>query len=67
MMESMEISGNLADQSPVDTYDKPELKRLGSFRELTQCGSIWDILFGRVSPRDCGFHGSSRYTWHPHR
>ena len=63
-MESMETSIGAADQSGVDAYEKPQLTRLGSFRELTQCGSIWDILFGRVSPRDCGFHGSSRFHWH---
>ena len=60
-MECMEVS---ASDSQVGTYDRPQLKRLGSFRELTQCGSLLDILFGRVSPRECGFHGSSRYTWY---
>lgn len=62
-MEGMEISNDPSEQRRADSYGKPQLTRLGSFRELTQCGSIWDILFGRVSPRDCGFRGSSHYYW----
>jgi hypothetical protein len=63
-MDGIEVSNNPAEQRRLDTYDKPQLKRLGSFRELTRCGSVWDILLGRVSPDDCVFRGSSGFTWH---
>ena len=63
-MDCVKVSNNAAAQRRLDTYVKPQLKKLGSFRELTRCGSLLDILVGRVAPDDCVFRGSSRFTWH---
>ncbi|PYO46993.1 MAG: hypothetical protein DMD72_11125 [Gemmatimonadetes bacterium] len=63
-MDCTRVSSNPADQRRLDPYDKPQLKKLGSFRELTRCGSLLDILQGHVSPDDCVFRGSSHFTWH---
>ncbi len=63
-MDSIELSNSPAEQRRFDTYDEPQLKRLGSFRELTRCGSLSDILLGHTSPDDCSFSSSSHFTWH---
>ena len=60
----MKVGNGRGDQRGVDAYDKPQLTRLGSFRELTRCGSPLDILLGRASSDDCVFRGSSRFTYH---
>lgn len=63
-MDGIAVSNSPAEKRRFDSYDKRQLKRLGSFRELTRCGSLWDILLGRTFPDDCAFSGSSRFTWH---
>jgi hypothetical protein len=60
-MEVMDVNGNR--MGVRESCDKPRLERLGSFRDLTQCGSLLDFLLGR-NLDDCVFRSPSGYSWH---
>lgn len=48
-----------ANQRRSDSYDKPQVKRLGTFRELTRSGTSLDILLGTPNANGCVVGSSS--------
>ena len=64
-MNGPHVQGSLTSPKHL-AYDKPKLERLGSFRELTQCGalSLIDLWLGERGEGRCGLTGSS---FHPQR
>jgi hypothetical protein len=64
-MESMHAGERHVDRPSGTFYDKPSLRRLGSFRELTQdSGGILELLLGRGHQNDCAMKGSSCHAVH---
>ena len=62
-MADIHVEGSLASSRNLNSYAKPRLERLGTLRELTQCGgSLLDWLLGRNFDR-CALTGSSYQTW----
>jgi hypothetical protein len=59
-MERMKFGNN--NDALGDSYAKPSLERIGSFRELTKCGELLGHLAGRHHHHDdCGLKGSSAH------
>src|ERR1700730_19574 len=63
-LECADVSSSWVDSLRRDSYDEPRLERLGTFRELTRCGTLLDILVGRLSRDECALRGSSAHAWH---
>lgn len=62
-MNDIDVEGSSASSRNRNSYAKPRLERLGTLRELTQCGgSLLDWLLGRNFDR-CALTGSSSHTW----
>jgi hypothetical protein len=63
-MTGVDVEGSLTSRKH-DAYDKPKLERLGTFRELTQCGdiSLIDLWLGGRGDDRCPLTGSSFHPW----
>jgi hypothetical protein len=63
-MNGFEMYGGSESRRNRHGYQQPRLERLGTLRELTQCGSypLLDLLLGGDID-GCALTGSSFHTW----